>query len=297
MPFLESTDGTEIYYNDWGSGTPVVLIHGWPFNCDMWEKQTNFLAQNGLRVVTYDRRGFGRSEQTWTGYDYDTLAADLNAVMSELDLTGATLVGFSMGGGEVVRYLGSYGKGRVNKAVLISAVTPFLLKTPDNPEGLEEKVFDDIEANLLKDRQGFLHQFAPQFYGRSALNHTVSESVLEWSRTMAYTGSLRSILQTAEAWAATDFRDDLRQIDIPVRVIHGTSDATVPIDASGRRSAKLISNATLTEYDGEPHGLFVTAADRLNQELLEFITGTRIAIVEPADEAILPIGTYSTTFG
>jgi non-heme chloroperoxidase len=297
MPFLETNDGTEIYFTDWGAGIPVVLIHGWPFNSDMWEKQTNFLAQQGLRVITYDRRGFGRSEQTWSGYDYDTLAADLNSLMEELDLHGASLVGFSMGGGEVVRYLSEFGKARVSKAVLISAVTPFLLKTRDNPEGVDEKVFIEIETNLLKDRQSFVHQFVPQFYGRSALNHTVSESVLEWSRAMGYTGSLRSTLQTAAAWSGTDFRDDLKNIDVPVRIIHGTSDATAPIEASGRRSAQLIANATLTEYHGEPHGLFVTAADRLNQELLEFITDTRIAVPETDAETILPLTSYSTTFG
>jgi len=297
MPFIETTDGTELYFTDWGSGSPVVLIHGWPFNGDMWEKQATFLAENGLRVITYDRRGFGRSEQTWGGYDYNTLAEDLNDLLVELDLTEATLVGFSMGGGEAVRYLSQFGQERVSKAVLISAVTPFLLKTENNPEGLEAKIFDDIEKNILKDRPAFLHQFAPQFYGRSALNHTVSESVLQWSQSMGLTGSLRSTMATAKSWSTTDFRDDMKKITVPVRIIHGTSDATVPIEASGRRSAQILSNATLTEYAGEPHGLFLTAADRLNDELLEFITGTRTFVPELNDEAVLPLTSYSATFG
>ena len=275
MPFVTAQDSTEIYYKDWGTGTPVVLIHGWPLDSDMWEKQANFLAAQDLRVITYDRRGFGRSGQSWDGYNYDTFAADLNAVMEKLNLRGATLVGFSMGGGEVVRYLSLYGTSRVNKAVLISAVTPYLLKTADNPEGVEQKIFDDMSENLLKDRQAFLKTFAPMFYGRTMINHSVSEQVLEWTAAVAYRSSLRPTLSAAKAFAETDFRSDMAKITIPVRVIHGTSDSVVPIDHSGRRSAKLLPNATLSEYEGEPHGLFFTSADRLNAELVEFITETK----------------------
>lgn len=229
-----------------------------------------FLAENGRRVITYDRRGFGRSGHPWTGYDYDTFAADLHTLMEKLDLQNAALVGFSMGGGEVVRYLSRYGTSRVSKAVLVGAVTPFLLKTADNPDGVDPKVFEEIGANISKDRPTFLHAFGPKFYGRTTLKHTVSEPVLEWTQEMALTGSLRATLAAAEAWSATDFRPDMEKITIPVRVIHGTGDSTVPIDVSGRRSAKILPNATLSEYDGEPHGLFWTAGDRLNQELLEF---------------------------
>ncbi len=281
MPFVKTPDGTEIYYTDWGTGTPVVLIHGWPLNSDMWEKQATFLAERGLRVIQYDRRGYGRSDQPWSGYDYDTFAADLNAVIETLELHGATLVGFSMGGGEVVRYLSRYGTTRVTKAVLLSAVTPYLLKTADNPEGVDPKIFADIDENLRKDRPAFLKEFGPKFYGRTALKHTVSEPDLEWSQEMALTGSLRATLAAAKAWSTTDFREEMKRISIPVRIIHGTGDSTVPIDASGRRSAKLLPNATLSEYNGEPHGLFLTAADRLNEELLEFIGGTRDAITDP----------------
>lgn len=273
MPFVSAQDGTQIYFRDWGTGPAIVLIHGWPFNGDMWEKQSTFLAEHGLRVINYDRRGFGRSDQPWRGYDYDTLAADLNSLLEELDLREVTLAGLSMGGGEVVRYLTRYDASRVTKAVLISTVTPFLLKTEDNPSGVDEGVFNDIEANLLKDRPAFLKDFCPKFFGRTLLNHTVSEAVLEWSQTMAMTGSLRATLATAKAWSTTDFRQEMKRIPIPVRIIHGTGDVTVPIGASARRSAELLPGASLSEYDGEPHGLFLTAADRLNHELIDFVGG------------------------
>ncbi|SEB53796.1 alpha/beta fold hydrolase [Terriglobus roseus] len=281
MAYVVTKDGTEIFFRDLGTGKPVVLIHGWPLSGDSWDKQANFLAEHGLRVIDYDRRGFGRSGQPWSGYDYDTLASDLNKLMEELDLRDATLVGFSMGGGEVVRYLSRYGTSRVSKAVLVSAVTPYLLKTSDNPDGVDPKVFEEIEENLRKDRPAFLNEFGPKFYGRSVVHHTVSEPVLEWTQSMALMGSLRSTLQTAKSWSSTDFREEMKSITIPVLVIHGTSDNTVPIDASGRRSVKILPNATLTEYDGEPHGLFLTAADRLNEELLQFVGGPREPISTP----------------
>lgn len=281
MPYLETDDGIELYYRDWGTGAPVVLIHGWPVNNEMWEQQANFLAENGLRVITYDRRGFGRSDQPWNGYDYDTFARDLNTVMEELALEDATLVGFSMGGGEVVRYLSEYGSTRVARAVLVAAVTPFLLKTPDNPEGIDEQVFDGIAEQIRKDRPAFLKDFGAKFFGRTTLKHTVSTEVLDWNQGLALTGSPRSTLAAAQAWSTTDFREEMKAITIPVLVIHGTSDATVPIEASGRRSAKLLPNATLIEYDGEPHGLFLTAADRLNKDLLDFIGGEREPVSRP----------------
>ena len=247
----------------------------------MWEAQATFLVENGLRVIAYDRRGFGKSEQPWDGYNYDSFASDLNVLIEELELEDVTLVGFSMGGGEVARYLSTYGSARVAKAVLISAVTPYLLKTDDNPDGIDASVFEDIEKQIRKDRASFLHDFGPKFFGRSVIKHTVSEPVLEWTQEMALKGSLRATLASAGAWATTDFREDLRTIQIPVLVIHGTGDNTVPIDASGRRTVKLLPNATLSEYDGEPHGLFLTAADRLNKELLDFIGGVREPISSP----------------
>ncbi len=281
MAYVKAHDGTEIYYRDWGTGKPVVLIHGWPLNADMWEMQATYLAEHGLRVIQYDRRGFGRSGQPWTGYDYDTFAGDLSAVMEALDLQGATLVGFSMGGGEVARYLSRYGQSRVRNAVLVSSVTPFLLKTDDNPDGVDGKVFAEIEGAIRKDRPAFLQDFGVKFYGRTAVKHTVSAAELEWNQEMALTGSPRSTLAAAKAWATTDFREDLKRITVPVRVIHGTGDATVPIDISARKAVKILANATLSEYSGEPHGLFLTAPDQLNAELLAFIGTEKDPITDP----------------
>ncbi len=208
MPYLNTQDGTEIYYRDFGTGSPIVLIHGWPLDGDMWENQSTFLAEHGMRVITYDRRGFGRSGQPWNGYDYDTFAADLRDLMEKLDLRGATLVGFSMGGGEVVRYLSRYGAERVKGAVLLAAVTPYLLKTDSNPDGVDPKIFAEMETNIRKDRPQFLNSFGPLFYGRTALHHTVSEPALDWTFGMALKGSLRATLGAMQAWSTTDFRDD-----------------------------------------------------------------------------------------
>jgi non-heme chloroperoxidase len=269
MSIVKTEDGTKIYYSDWSSGKPVVLIHGWPLNADMWEKQALFLAEHGLRVVTYDRRGFGQSGQSWDGYDYDTFAGDLNSVINFLDLREVTLVGFSMGGGEVVRYLSRYGASRIAKAVLVSSVTPYLLKTGDNPDGVDPATFNEIEENIRKDRFAFLKSFGAKFFGRTMINHTVSDAVLEWTQTMAMTSSPRATLAAAKAWSTTDFREEMKQIKLPVRIIHGTGDTTVPIDNSGRRSVAILPDAQLSEYEGEPHGLFLTAADKLNAELLE----------------------------
>ena len=274
MPYLTTKDGTEIFYKDWGTGMPVILIHGWPLNSDSWEHQASFLALNGYRVIAYDRRGFGRSSQPFQGYDYNTLSDDLADLMTALDLRHAALVGFSMGGGEVVRYLSRHGSARVAKAVLISAVPPMMLKTDSNPDGVEAAQLDKIMDGLKKDRFDFFHSsFFPQFYGRSAIHHTVSESVLEWSEHMAMLASPKAILDCATSFGTTDFREEMKRLTTPFLIIHGTSDKTVPIDASGRHSAKILPHATLIEYDGEPHGLNATAPDRLNADLLHFLGG------------------------
>ena len=273
MPYLEIKDGTELYFNDWGTGMPVVLIHGWPLSSAMWEHQAMFLVSNGYRVIAYDRRGFGKSSQPYTGHNYDRLADDLAELMTALDLQNAALVGFSMGGGEVVRYLSRHAASRVSKAVLVSSVAPFMLKTDDNPDGTPESTFDEFRQSLLKDRFAFLNEFVPKFYGRSALHHTVSEQVLNWSFGLAAMASPKATLDDLTAFSTTDFRQEMRSIHTRTLIIHGTGDTTVPIDAAGRAAAKILSNSTLIEYDGEPHGLIMTAADRLNQDLLNFLGG------------------------
>lgn len=271
MPYLQTKDKTAIYYYDWGTGLPVVLIHGWPLTSASWESQARVLAGNGYRVIAYDRRGFGRSDWAATGYEYDTLASDLNDLMEALNLKGATLVGFSMGGGEVARYLKTYGSARVSKAVLVAAVTPYLLKTDDNPEGLPKKVFDEIVENLQKDRFDFLKTFGKMFYGYGVISHPVSEAFLEFSQTMAMTASPLATINLVRAWSETDFRNDLAAITVPTLVIHGTSDHTVPIDNSARRTIQLLKHGELIEYEGEPHGLNATAAKRLNDDLIAFL--------------------------
>ncbi len=271
MPMIEAADKTQIFYNDWGTGRPVVLIHGWPLDSDMWEYQSVFLASQGLRVVAYDRRGFGRSGQPWNGYDYDTLADDLKTLLDTLDLNDVTLVGFSMGGGEVARYMGRHGGARVTKAVLVSAVTPYLVQAESNPDGVPRDVFDQIEDGLRRDRPNFLATFGKQFFGAGLLNFTVTSEILQWSQMMALLGSPKATIDCMRAFSETDFRQDLAAFKVPTLVIHGESDATVPFDKSGKLAPAMIPGATLKIYSGAPHGLFFTEKDRLNQDLLEFI--------------------------
>lgn len=271
MPYIQAAGGTELYYTDWGSGPPVVLIHGWPLNSQMWEYQAPVLAAAGHRVIAYDRRGFGKSAQPWSGYDYDTLADDLAAVMDTLDLQVATLVGYSMGGGEVARYLSRHGAARVARAVLLSAVTPFLLKTADHPDGADQAVFDRMLDGLAADRPNFLAAFGKQFFGAGLLNFTVTTEILEWALWMAMSGSPKATADCVRAFSATDFRADMAAFTMPTLIIHGTADATVPIDISARAAARLIPGARLAEYDGGPHATFFTNKDQLNADLLAFM--------------------------
>jgi pimeloyl-ACP methyl ester carboxylesterase len=277
MPFIRTQDGTDIFYNDWGSGRPVVLIHGWPLQSDMWEYQSVFLASQGLRVIAYDRRGFGRSSQPWTGYDYDTLTGDLKTLLDTLDLRDVTLVGFSMGGGEVARYIGRYGDDRVSAAALVSSVTPYLARADDNPEGVEKTTFEKMIDGIGKDRPNFLATFGKQFFGASLLNFTVSSEILQWASTMALQASPQATIACVRAFAETDFRADLLRFRIPTLVIHGDSDVTVPVAQSGRLTAALVPNAELKEYEGAPHALMFTEKDRLNRDLLAFINAHRAA--------------------
>ena len=273
MAFLKSADGTSLFYKDWGSGPPVVFIHGWPVNADMWEYQMAPLARRGLRTIAYDRRGFGRSDQPGGGYDYDVLTDDLAALLETLDLHGVTLVGFSMGGGEVARYLWRHGSARIARVALVSAVTPFLLKTADNPDGVDRSVFDQMIEQLVVDRPHFLASFGKAFYGAGLLSSPVSAEFLQWSGNLALQASPLATLDCVRLFSETDFRADLASFDKPTLVIHGTSDATVPSEVSGRRAAAMIVGSRLIEYQGAPHGLFYTERDRLNADLLSFIAG------------------------
>jgi len=277
MPFVKSKENSatpaEIYYEDWGTGKPVVFIHGWPLDHQMWEYQLTYLAQQGIRCIAYDRRGFGRSDKPWQGYDYNTMAGDLKALLDELDLNDVTLVGFSMGGGEIARYFGLYGGARISKVVLISSVVPYMLKTPDNPDGLPKEMFDEFVQKLKDDRPAFLDNFGKIFYGVNLIKHPVSSEFLHWSWRICTSGSPKATIDCIYAFGETDFRTDAAAINVPTLIIHGDSDKTVPIDVSARQAVKLIKNAKLVEYEGAPHGLFYTEKEKLNKDLLEFIKG------------------------
>ncbi len=279
MHFLTTTDtktGEEIKlaYSDYGKGKPVVLIHGWPLSREMWEYQLNDLIENGSRVIKYDRRGFGNSSKPWDGYDYDSLAADLHALMEGLNLTEATLIGFSMGGGEVARYLNQYGDKRVARVVLISTVLPYLLKTRDNPEGVDESVFKEMMEQMKDDRIDFLDSFGKQFFGVNIISHPVSTPFLEYNRMLASMATARSTMQCASSFARTDFRNDLKAIKVPTLIIHGSADKTVPIKASSDRTVSLIPGSQYLVYDGAPHGLYYTHRKQLNFDLINFINGS-----------------------
>ncbi|KAA5948233.1 alpha/beta hydrolase [Pantoea sp. Bo_2] len=270
MSTFKTTDGTQIYFKDWGTGKPVLFSHGWPLDADMWDSQMNFLAGNGYRVIAFDRRGFGRSDQPWTGNDYDTFASDINDLITHLDLQNVTLVGFSMGGGDVTRYIGSYGTDRVAALVLLGAVTPIFGKTADYPQGVDMSVFEGIRDGLLKDRAQFIKEFATPFYGTNA-GQTVSDGVMTQTLNIALLASLKSTVDCVTAFAETDFRADVAKVNVPTLVIHGSNDQIVPFESTGKVAAEMIEGAELKVYDNAPHGFAVTHQDQLNQDLLAFL--------------------------
>ena len=275
MPHLtvghENSGNIDLYYEDHGSGKTVVLIHGWPLSGASWEKQIAALLEAGHRVITYDRRGFGRSGQPSTGYDYDTFAEDLHKLVTKLDLRDFALVGFSMGGGEVARYLGTYGSGRAVKAVFIASVPPFLLKTADNPEGIDGSVFEGIKKAIIADRPAFLSAFLANFYNVDVLGGTrISDQVVQANWNVAVGASAKGTLDCVSAWVS-DFRNDLPRINLPTLVIHGDSDRILPIAATGTRTHKAVKGARLVVVEGGPHGLTWTHAEKVNCELLAFL--------------------------
>ncbi len=271
MAYITTRDNTRLYVKDWGSGRPVILIHGWPLSADTWDEAATAIANAGFRAIAYDRRGFGRSDQPWNGYNYDTLADDLAAVIAETGANNATIVGFSMGGGEVARYMSRHGGRNVAQAALISSVVPYMLKTPDNPNGVDQATFDQITASLKEDRAHFFTSFFRDFYGVGLMSHPVSDEVIEWSRNVALLASFNATLSCANAFATTDFRPDLAAFTVPTLIVHGTADTIVPIDTSARQAASSLPSATLIEYEGGPHGLFATHKDRLANDLLAFL--------------------------
>ncbi|SNY05633.1 non-heme chloroperoxidase [Paractinoplanes atraurantiacus] len=267
MSYVATPDGTEIFYKDWGTGRPVVLAHGWPLNSDSWEAQQLFLASHGYRVIAHDRRGHGRSTQTWTGNEMDTYADDLSALLEHLDLWDVTLVGFSTGGGEITRYIGRHGTSRVAQAVLVSAVPPFMLRTADNPDGVPSKVFDDLRAGSTADRSQLYRDLADgPFFGGLA-----SPGIRDafWLQSMA--AGHRNAYESIAAFSATDFRADLAKFDVPTLVIHGDADQVVPFDVGGKSSAALIKEAELIVYAGAPHGITDTHKEQLGNDLLTFL--------------------------
>lgn len=275
MPYItadrENTERADLFYKDWGTGQPVVFSHGWPLNADAWDDQMRAVAAVGYRAIAHDRRGHGRSTQTWTGNDMDTYADDLASLMEALDLRDAVLVGHSTGGGEVTHYIGRHGTSRVAKVVLVDAVPPRLLKAEDNPEGLPMEAFDQIRAGLSADRSQFYKDLSGPFYGANRPNANVSQGVRDmfwlWGMQVDLEGTLGSITAIAE----TDFTDDLRRIDVPTLIIHGDDDQIVPLGISSAVSAKLVPNATLKVYPGAPHGLTATHKEQFNADLLAFL--------------------------
>jgi non-heme chloroperoxidase len=271
MDTITTKDGTRIFFKDWGTGKPVVFSHGWPLSADAWDAQMLFLGQKGYRVIAHDRRGNGRSEQTWGGNNLDTYADDLAQLIEALDLEDAMLVGHSTGGGEVTRYVGKHGSKRVSKLVLIGAIPPLMLRTDKNPGGLPMSVFDGLRQGVVADRSQFLKDVSIPFYGYNKPGAKVSEGVKEAFWRIGLQSSIVATYDCIKAFSETDLTEDLKKIEIPTLIIHGDADQIVPIEDSALLSAKILKNATLKVYPGGPHGLTVTMADQVNADLLAFL--------------------------
>ncbi|MGW9029913.1 alpha/beta fold hydrolase [Streptomyces sp. NPDC055722] len=273
MPYAQAKDGTQIFFKDWGSGQPIVFSHGWPLTADAWDPQMKWMADHGFRVVAHDRRGGGRSGQPWEGNNLDTYADDLAAVIEELDLRSAVLVGHSTGGGEVTRYMGRHGTGRVAKAVLVGAIPPLMLKTEANPEGLPIEVFDEIREGVAKDRSQFYKDLSGPFYGANRDDSTVTQGTRDQFWLWGMTVGIKGAYDCVRAFSETDTTEDLKKIDVPTLIVHGNDDQIVPIVASGDKSSKLVKGALYKVYEGAPHGLAMVPkfAERFNADLLDFV--------------------------
>lgn len=288
MPYATAKDGTRLFYKDWGKGEPIVLLHGWPLTGDTFDDLALALADNGYRSIIPDRRGFGRSDQPWNGYDYDTFTDDVAAILDEAGIDGpVAIAGFSMGGGEVARFQTKY-PGRTSKAILISSVVPYMLKTDDNPNGVPQATFDDMTKGMKEDRAAFMIDFAKDFFGQGVIDRPVSQGVLDDFWRQAMMAGQRPTLGAAKAFATTDFRPDLANFPAETLVIHGDEDKTVPIDATAREVAKAVPGAKLIEYAGSAHGVFATDKQRLIDDILAFL-GTAQPAGSEARSAI-PLG-------
>jgi len=276
MPFIKSTiintEPVNIYYEDLGKGKPLVFIHGWPLSGAMWEYQVTELTGKGFRCVTYDRRGFGRSDKPYSGYDYDTMAGDLKTLLDELDLEDVTLIGFSMGGGEIAKYFKHYGDAHIAKVVLVSSVLPYMLQTEDNPDGVPQAIFDDIAKGIKDDRPAFMENFAKIFFGVATANPPVSDAFLANNLARVMEASPIATLECVNAFASTDFREDVVKINVPTLIIHGDGDKIVPIKATGERSAELIKDASFIIYPDAAHGLWYTEKEQLNKDIFGFVS-------------------------
>ncbi|MDX6589542.1 MAG: non-heme chloroperoxidase [Solirubrobacterales bacterium] len=271
MGTIATEDGTQIFYKDWGAGEPVVFSHGWPLNADAWDDQMMFVASNGHRAVAHDRRGHGRSSQTWDGNDMDTYADDLAAVIEALDLKDITLVGHSTGGGEVTRYVGRHGTDRVARVLLLGAIPPLMLKTDANPEGTPIEAFDEIRAGVAGDRSQFYKDLSAPFYGANRDGSKVSQGVRDQFWRLSMQVGLKGAYDCVKVFSETDLTEDLKKFDVPTLIVHGDDDQIVPIDDSARKSAELVADATLKVYPGAPHGISTTHKDQFNADLLAFL--------------------------
>ncbi len=271
MNTITTTDGTRIYFKDWGTGRSVVFSHGWPLNADAWDAQMLYLGEKGYRVIAHDRRSHGRSSQPWNGNEMDTYADDLAALMETLDLKNATLVGHSTGGGEVARYIGRHGSKRVAKAVLIAAVPPLMLRTNNNPGGLPISAFDQIRARVVADRSQFFKDLSIPFYGYNKPDAKISQGVRDSFWLQGMQASIKGVYDCIKAFSETDFTEDLKKIDVPTLILQGDADQIVPIEDASLLSSKLVKNSTLKIYPGAPHGLCTTHADQVNADLLAFL--------------------------
>ncbi|MGA5297057.1 alpha/beta fold hydrolase [Streptomyces koyangensis] len=273
MPVCTTRDGVEIFYKDWGQGRPVVFIHGWPLSGDAWQDQLKAVADAGYRGIAHDRRGHGRSTPVWDGYDFDTFADDLHDLITSLDLRDVTLVAHSMGGGELARYIGRHGTDRIHSAVLLSAIPPLMLQTPDNPEGVPQGVFDDIKSGILDERSQFWKDTAVGFFSANRDGNKVTEGNKDAFWYMAMQETIEAGVACVDAFASTDFHEDLKKFDIPLLIVHGDDDQVVPIDATARKTAELVPGAELRVYEGGSHGIALVPGhkEKFTKDLLEFL--------------------------